>query len=114
MSECIAVLNAGSSSIKIALYDAGSSETLLYRGQIEQIGVSPRLRIADSNGKSVAQESFARDGFDHPAATRKLLETATKLMRGRNVAAVGHRVVHGGTKYAAPTRVDADIVASLT
>jgi len=114
MSECIAVLNAGSSSIKIALYDAGSSETLLYRGQIEQIGGSPRLRIADSNGKPVAEESFARDGFDHRAATRKLLETATKLMRGRKVAAVGHRVVHGGTKYAAPTRVDADIVASLT
>jgi acetate kinase len=114
MSECIAVLNAGSSSIKFALYEAGAGETLLYRGQIEQIGVSPRLRVVDSQSKPVAEESFARDGFDHRAATRKLLETAAKLMRGRKVAAVGHRVVHGGTKYAAPIRIDAEVVSSLS
>ena len=113
MSECIAVLNAGSSSIKFALYDAGGSESLLFRGQIEQIGVSPRLRIVNGEGKNVVEESLSADGFDHRAATRKILETATQLIRGRKVAAVGHRVVHGGTKYAVPTRIDADVVSSL-
>ena len=114
MSECIAVLNAGSSSIKFALYDAGKGEALLFRGQIEQIGVSPRMRVLDSEGQPVVAESLPAEGFDHSAATRKLLETAAQLIRGRKVAAVGHRVVHGGTKYAAPIRVERDVLTSLT
>ena len=43
MSACIAVLNAGSSSIKFALYEDDEPQRMLFRGQIEQIGVSPAL-----------------------------------------------------------------------
>jgi len=113
MQGSIAVLNAGSSSIKFALYTAGRAEAALFRGQIEQIGVSPRLKVADAGGKSVAERSWPAEGFDHHAATNEILKTGTELARGTPVIGVGHRVVHGGTEYAAPIRINADVVASL-
>ena len=48
MSGCIAVINAGSSSVKFALYEASGEANVLFRGQVEGIGVAPHLRIADS------------------------------------------------------------------
>jgi acetate kinase len=110
MNGCIAVLNAGSSSIKFAIYDG---ETVLFRGQVGQIGVSPHLRIANAAGEVAVEERWPADGLDHGAATRKLLETAITLIEGRPVLAVGHRVVHGGPKYAAPVRVDARVLKDL-
>jgi acetate kinase len=110
---CIAVLNAGSSSIKFAIYDLDQAETVLFRGQIEKIGVAPHLSVKDAAGKVVADETWPAEGLNHDAATRKLLETARDLIRGRAVAAVGHRVVHGGMKYAAPVRVTPQVMADL-
>ncbi len=113
MRGCIAVLNAGSSSIKFALYGADSSEALLFRGQIQQIGVTPRLSVTNARGETIAEKSWPADGFDHYAATREILETSVKLIQGTPVVAIGHRVVHGGMKYTTPIRVNPEIVASL-
>lgn len=110
MNGCIAVINAGSSSIKFAVYE---HEAALYRGRIEGIGVTPKLKIADATGAAIIEDSLPADGLDHGAATRRLLETAVGLIGGRPVAAVGHRVVHGGVKYAAPVKVDRQIIADL-
>jgi acetate kinase len=112
MSKCIAVINAGSSSIKFALYEVGS-EALLFRGEVEQIGVSPHLQVADASGTRVAERRWPAKGFDHRAATQEILETGRALMEYEPVAAVGHRVVHGGTKYALPTRIDRSVIADL-
>ena len=113
MSGCIAVLNAGSSSIKFALYDAGAAQDLLFRGQIEQIGVSPRMHVSDADGERVIERDWPVDALDHRAATRVILDTARELLEGWPVLGVGHRVVHGGTKYAAPIRTDPEVLASL-
>jgi acetate kinase len=113
MKGCIAVLNAGSSSIKFALYEVGSPETALYRGQVEQIGVSPHLIVKNSGGELVTERHWPADGFDHRSATKVLLDTGRELLRGEPVAAVGHRVVHGGTDYSAPIRINGDVLASL-
>ena len=110
MGGSIAVLNAGSSSIKFALYDA--SERLSFKGQVEQIGVSPRLKVSNAQGEAVAERSWPAEGFDHRAATEVLVATTVELLGGRP-AAVGHRVVHGGTRYAAPILVDAEVLAAL-
>src|SRR4051812_19280773 len=114
MNGCIAVLNAGSSSIKFALYDSANMESPRYRGQVEQIGVSPRLHVVDAGGKRVSERNWPADGFDHQTATNVLLETSKELLRGEPVAAVGHRVVHGGTDYAAPMRIDPDVISALS
>jgi acetate kinase len=113
MSRCIAVINAGSSSIKFALYQLGS-EALLYRGKIEQIGISPHLQVDDANGVIVAERRWPGEDFDHAAATHAILTTGRSLLADSPVAAVGHRVVHGGTKYAQPTRIDRNVIADLS
>jgi acetate kinase len=99
MSQCVAVLNAGSSSIKFALYQ-GDATALLFRGQIEKIGVAPSLKVRDADGKELDARNWPAEGFDHHAATNVILETAIRLLDGEKVVGVGHRVVHGGTRYA--------------
>jgi len=110
MTGCIAVLNAGSSSIKFAIYER---EDELFRGELEGIGVAPRICICDAGGARIVDETLPGEGLTRAAATHKLLEHAVELVRGRPVLAVGHRVVHGGLKYAAPVRVDRQVLADL-
>jgi acetate kinase len=112
MADCIAVLNAGSSSIKFALYDA-QDELLLFRGQIESIGLRPRLMVEDAEGTTVTERSWPEHGLDHPGATREIVRITRELLDSRRIGAFGHRVVHGGTRYAAPVRIDPGILADL-
>jgi acetate kinase len=112
-SGCIAVLNAGSSSIKFALYEAGKDGMLLFRGQIERIGSAAHLMVEDAEGKSVAEQNWAKGALDHRGATNEIVRLTQQLLAGRPVLAVGHRVVHGGEEYAAPVRVDAAVMAKL-
>jgi acetate kinase len=113
MGGCIAVLNAGSSSIKFALYGTDPGLPLLFRGQVQQIGISPRLQVTNARGDTIAEKSWPAEGFDHRTAAREILQAGAELIQGTPVAAIGHRVVHGGMKYADPIRVDPAIMASL-
>jgi acetate kinase len=113
MTGCIAVINAGSSSIKFALYEVGQFQTALYRGQIEQLGVSPHLRIANSGNEAVAERRWGAAEIDHEGATQEILKTVAALTRGSPVLGVGHRVVHGGVNYTEPVRVDRGVMAAL-
>jgi len=112
MAERIAVINAGSSSIKFALFE-GEEEQLLFRGQIENIGVAPKLTAEDPDGKKVVENEWQAAELDHGKATRVILETAIELLGGKHVAGVGHRVVHGGTRFTEPTLVTRNVIASL-
>lgn len=114
MNGSIAVINAGSSSIKFALYKAGQDEEILFRGQVEQIGISPRMSVTNAEGQRITEQSWTAEALDHRAATKEVLKTAAGLIKGAPVVAVGHRVAHGGTKYAAPIRVNAEELAFLS
>ena len=114
MTSHIAVINAGSSSVKFAIYEATTEERCLFRGQIEGIGVAPRLSIADAKGGTVEDRAFPSEGFDHDAATRQILTAGAALIGEESVAGFGHRVVHGGLKYDAPVRVTESVVDDLT
>ena len=81
----IAVLNAGSSSIKFALYDADATD-LLFGGQIEGLGASPHLKVRDADGKTVAEKHWPDTSLDHRAATAEI------MMLGRELLAFGGRV----------------------
>src|SRR5271165_1807924 len=113
MSGRIATLNAGSSSIKFALYEAGPSQVLLMRGQVRQIGVSPNLQVVDAHGNRIAERRWPAEGFDHQAATRAIIDTIQGSSPVTPVSAIGHRVVHGGAEYAAPVRIDQATLAAL-
>ena len=113
MAELIAVVNAGSSSVKFGFYDREGDEPLLLKGQVEQIGVSPTLSASDGDGNEVANKNWPAEGFGHDEAMRATLETAKELLPGSTVCGVGHRVVHGGTRFGAPVEVTPDVIAEL-
>ena len=102
---CLDVLNAGSSSIKFAIYEPGSDLPLRFNGQIQAIGVAPRLKVADAAGRTLAERSWAAAELDHPAAALQILHMCQELLREHRVTAIGHRVVHGGMQFAAPVKV---------
>jgi acetate kinase len=110
---CLAVLNAGSSSIKFGLYEAGTDGPLLFRGQIERIGSAAHLKAVNVAGEVVVEQNWSKGTLDHHGATNEIVRLARELLAGRSVLAVGHRVVHGGEEFAAPVRVDAAVLTKL-
>ncbi|KQW83697.1 acetate/propionate family kinase [Brevundimonas sp. Root1279] len=113
MSACLAVLNAGSSSLKFAVYDASPGEPLLFKGRLEGIGVSPQLQLADADGANRETQSWTSEGFDHAAAAREVLDAVIRRIDGRAILGVGHRVVHGGRAFDRPVRIDPSVIAAL-
>jgi acetate kinase len=109
----IAVVNAGSSSIKFAIFDAAAEPALRLKGLIEGVGATPRAKLSDAQGKVLVEEEPEPAGFDHAAATRTMMRLAAPWLEGRDIAVVGHRVVHGGSDYAAPILLTEEIVERL-
>ena len=112
MSDAILVLNAGSSSIKFSLFE---ELTLVAGGQAEAIQTKPRFVARDAAGNKVAEKQWPADTkLGHEGALAHIVDWL-KAAHGKDhrLAAVGHRVVHGGADYAAPVRVDAAILAKL-
>jgi len=115
MADAIAVVNAGSSSIKFSLFAEQDGELeLKARGQIEGIYTAPHFVAKDSAGALLAENSWA-DGakLGHAGALDHLMGFVRGEFGQLRLAAVGHRVVHGGTEYAQPVRVDAKILSAL-
>jgi acetate kinase len=112
----ILVVNAGSSSIKFALFDIREGQTLALasKGQIDGIGTQPRLRVRDARGTVlVDEEASAGDVPDVPAAMTRVGGWLGTHLRGTSPVAVGHRVVHGGPDYTTPVGVTDDVLATL-
>jgi len=110
--SCIIVLNAGSSSIKFAVYEGHGGFQALARGQIEGIGTAPHLKARLADG-AIQEQRWPSTGFRHHEAIDALLAHGPRLTGGRRAIAVGHRVVHGGTAFVRPVRVDDAILAQL-
>ncbi len=115
MSRTIAVLNAGSSSLKFSLFDETQAELVLrLRGQIESLPDAPRFRCRDARDAVIAEHCWPEGtSLTHDAALDFLTGYLRESLAGSRLAAVGHRVVHGGLKYARPVRVDRTILAHL-
>lgn len=119
MPQAVLTLNAGSSSIKFALYDAGTSGPLrqLVRGQIEDIaqaGAAPHFSAQAPDGSILAEHRWpAGSTLDHEALLTPLLAWITAHLGQEALAAVGHRIVHGGANYDHPVRLDATVMADL-
>lgn len=110
----ILVINAGSSSLKFQLFDvADGAPRRRIRGQLDGIGVSPRLRASDGKGAVlIDRDEFPTRILDLEtaiAATREWFGT----LEGADIDAVGHRVVHGGPDFDRPVLIDGDVLARL-
>jgi acetate kinase len=114
MTDTILVLNAGSSSIKFSLFaDRGADLEALAGGQVEAIYNAPRFVAKDACGRSLSEHRWDA-ALDHDNALAHILEWLRDTQAaGQRLAAVGHRVVHGGTEFGAPVRLDASVVEKL-
>jgi acetate kinase len=111
--DAIIVLNAGSSSIKFCTFrreGAGLEREL--RGQVAGLGTVPVL-MAKRGAEVLASRELAATPMAHAEALGILLEFLRTELHGERIAGVGHRVVHGGLEFMAPTRVDREILERL-
>ncbi len=107
MSQHILTVNAGSSSLKFALYDRGELRCLAV-GMVDGIGTDPRFALKDGDGKRLVAEALDGERFvsDQQGALRFSLQAVGRQFPDLAVTAVGHRVVHGGLAFSEPVRVD--------
>jgi acetate kinase len=115
MGDAILVLNAGSSSLKFEVFELGRGEALhsIAAGQFDAMNTAPTL-LARAGSAVVAQRRWPADtSLDHAQALAALSEIEPRLLDGHRLAAVGHRVVHGGPDHALPVRVDAALLDAL-
>ncbi len=113
MTQHILTLNAGSSSIKFSLFERGAALTELVRGQVEGLGSAPHLQ-AEAGGKKLADRLLGADeARDHAEALGVVLEFIEQQLGKVSVAAVGHRIVHGGIDFSEPVVLDDDTIAAL-
>ncbi len=113
----IMVLNCGSSSVKYSLFDMAETETALVSGLVERIGLDdPRLVHKLPGGQKIVQEDVPVR--IHHQAIELILETLTHPDHGvltstGEIEAVGHRVVHGGERFASAVRIDDEVMQAL-
>jgi acetate kinase len=108
----VLAINGGSSSIKFAMFEEGEPPQRVLHGEIERIGVTGTcFRVESLN----SAESFSRPlaGPDQSAAISALIEWLERRKGSAAATAVGHRVVHGGSRYTQPQRVTAAMLAEL-
>jgi acetate kinase len=115
MGDAVAVLNAGSSSIKFSLFAEGAeSVAVVARGQAEGLYTSPRFVAKDGAGKVLDEKSWGEGVvLGHAGALDHLVAFLRERLGEHRLAGVGHRVVHGGLEHTKPVRLDASIVAAL-
>ncbi|KAF1712596.1 acetate kinase [Pseudoxanthomonas kalamensis DSM 18571] len=111
--ELVLVLNCGSSSIKFALFDAGQSplpRQPVWNGKVQGIG-GPAPTCGETGVAPFAVQLDADQPYH--AALELIRQRVLARLGERRLAAVAHRVVHGGSKYFDPVRVDAGVLADL-
>ncbi len=109
------VLNAGSSSLKFALFDTASGLTETARGEVESLDAAPHLRARDAAGAILAERRWPEGSKQSFATVLDALLAFTGAHLGSSgLAAVGHRIVHGGMAHAAPELVTPGLLAALT
>ena len=112
----ILVINCGSSSLKFQLIDA-VTEKLIAKGLCERIGIEGSQLVYQPAGKDKLKTVTPME--DHTKAIKLVLEALTDKENGvvkdlSEIGAVGHRIVHGGEKFAASTLINEEVITAIT
>ncbi|RZL89876.1 MAG: acetate/propionate family kinase [Variovorax sp.] len=115
MNDAIVVLNAGSSSIKFSVFAGTDELPFVAGGQVSGLYTAPRFVAKDAAGQQLAEKRWEPGAaLDHDGAIAHIVDWLKATYGATHrLGAVGHRVVHGGMDYAAPVRVDSDVVTRL-
>ncbi|MGI8554431.1 MAG: acetate/propionate family kinase [Dehalococcoidia bacterium] len=114
----ILAVNCGSSTLKFELIEVAESghssadERRLARGLVDRIGQEARLDFRVESGPAHAE---TQEVPDHADAIRQVLLwlDSTRILEPQGLAAVGHRIVHGGDQFSRPVLIDEDVLTAL-
>ncbi|MEY2960283.1 MAG: hypothetical protein RLZ60_113 [Pseudomonadota bacterium] len=107
----VLTLNAGSSSLKFAVYSSDSDHPMV-TGLVDRIGANATLKLKDQRGFDLPTKT---DGLStHQEALNTVLSAIEPELDGKTIDVVGHRVVHGGLWYDAPVQVTDEVIERLT
>ncbi len=105
----ILTINAGSSSIKVGIFDGADPERRLARGQVSEVGGESALAF-DTGAGWMHETVTARD---HAGALNLILDRCRLSLGGRELAGIGHRIVHGGADFRESAVLDTDAMRRL-
>jgi len=121
MSQSILTLNAGSSSIKFAVYEVRDDAlTASVKGQVEGIGTTPHFVAKATDGRLLSESYWepVAGGRGHARAFKQiwswLAESAQGAAERQEILAIGHRVAHGGEAYSRPVLITDEVIRVLT
>jgi acetate kinase len=112
----ILVFNAGSSSLKFSLFRGNSEQNLNadIHGLIDGIGAEPHIKIKDASGSVLLDKSLDQSKVKDAEGALSILEPWLEAhLSGEKLAAIAHRVVHGGPDFSQPVRVTPQVLADL-
>jgi acetate kinase len=115
MNDALLVINAGSSSIKFAVFVPGAGEAPHRRlgGVVDGIGADAHFSV---DAEEIGEATAVRESLpvvNHAQALEQVLDWLQQAVSDLNFVAVGHRVVHGGDAYSRAVRVDGKVLAQL-
>lgn len=114
MSGSILTFNAGSSSLKFALFKADADQLEAGpKGMIEDIGTAPHLLTTDVRGNVIAERHWSAATLDYSQLIEEVMAWTEAQPDSENLIAVGHRVVHGGPDHDKPQAVTPALLADL-
>jgi acetate kinase len=106
MSDAVLVLNAGSSSVKFGLFDiSGAEPRLLCKGLLDEHEAKPGFSVVDAAGNHLFEKLPAHTDENGDALLADILNWSNDYLADGTLAAVGHRVVHGGRDFDGPAQV---------
>jgi acetate kinase len=113
MDDAVLTVNAGSSSIKFALFAAVAELPRLALGEVENIGAAPHLKIRA--GGAIAHEQHWPDGesLSHEALFTTILHWVENHLGQARLVVAGHRIVHGGARFTEPVKLDSATLTDL-
>ncbi|HTI02040.1 MAG TPA: acetate/propionate family kinase [Acidisoma sp.] len=110
----ILTLNAGSSSIKFALFDTAQDLLETVRGEIENLSSVPHFHAVDDRGAVLIERRWKpEDNASYPHVLEELIAFVEDHLGEAGLLAVGHRIVHGGAAYSRPVRLTAETVDAI-
>ena len=114
MSDSVLVLNAGSSSIKFGLFDIAPSEPELQcKGLLDEQEKVPRIVVSDASGRQLFEKRRASGTLEDNGLFGDIFAWIEDYLDGGRLAAVGHRIVHGGREFYGPVVIAGQTLAAL-
>jgi acetate kinase len=105
VTDCVIVINCGSSSLKFALLPM-AGESIHLKGLAERLGTPEAILHTEHDG-------IKRETPIPHATHREALQAAAGMMEGLRPRAIGHRVVHGGERFTGAVRIDDEVMAAI-